>query len=177
MQNIADARATQKPTALITDCRTQLQGALYQDFSGRSIFHGRCNHEQPCTYGDEEEMSEEPTILPDGSAFFTASFPLPQDHWLYERDEQGFYPPPPMSFRMTPGPDRDAMADKIREAVKYAVRASTMGGQDNDFDPDALMQNMVVGMLGYFTDDGLGCEDWENPEIIPPLHAWEKDHP
>lgn len=30
------------------------------------------------------------TILPDGSAFFTASLPLPKDHWLYAPRAEGW---------------------------------------------------------------------------------------
>ena len=52
----------------------------------------------------------------------------------------------------------------IRLAGKYAVRCATMNGKEMDFDPDALLQNLVVGFLGYFTEDGLDHEDdWANP--------------
>lgn len=34
-------------------------------------------------------MSSE-TKLPDGSAFFTASFPLPEDHWIYAPRADGW---------------------------------------------------------------------------------------
>ena len=30
-----------------------------------------------------ETAQENIAVLPDGSAFFGASFPLPSDHWLY----------------------------------------------------------------------------------------------
>ena len=62
------------------------------------------------------------------------------------------------------GMTREEMAEKIREAGKYAVRSATMQGKEMDFDPDALLQNLVVGFLGYWTEDGLsGCDDWANP--------------
>lgn len=106
-------------------------------------------------------------ILPDGHAFMTASFPLPKNHWIYENDE-GFCLPPPMPFRMgTDDPRRKEWAEKIMEAAKYAVRASTMNGKDEDFDPDALIRNMVTGMLGYNTSSALSTEDWGNPKPIP----------
>ena len=102
------------------------------------------------------------TILPDGSAFTVASMPLPTDHWLYK--DNGFEPPP-MPMRMgTEDPERKAMEEKLRAAGKYAVRAATMKGVEMDFDPDALIQNLIVGMLGYHTDDGLDhIDDWANP--------------
>ena len=107
-------------------------------------------------------------ILPDGSSFFTASFPLPEDHWIYQKDEDGFNFPPPMSFRAgTKNEIRKQLENQIREAGKYAVRAATMCGEDMDFDPDAMIQNLIVGMLGYHTKDGLSGDDWGNPKIIP----------
>lgn len=111
-------------------------------------------------------------ILPDGSAFGVLSMPLPEDHWLYQRDEHGFTGPPPMTFRMEAGEAREQMAERIREAAKWAIRASTMCGRDEDFDPDAMVQNMVVGLLGYHTADGLSGEAWDTPAQVPPLHRF-----
>jgi hypothetical protein len=118
--------------------------------------------------------------LPDGSGFMIGSFPLPKDHWL-TKDQDG-YNVPPMPFRMganefvgmttfpcNPGEryirmTRQEFADRIREAGKYAARCATMNGKDMDFDPDALLQNLVVGMIGYWTDTGLSSDDWANPK-------------
>jgi len=89
--------------------------------------------------------------LPDGSGAATMSFPLPKDHWLTKEG----YNEPPMPFCMGVGnPDRPVWVEKIRAAAKYAVRASTINGTEIDFDPDAMVQNMVIGMLGYYTVDG-----------------------
>lgn len=106
--------------------------------------------------------------LPDGSGFATASFPLPEKHWIYG---DGAYNTPPMPFRMgTDDPRREEFVKAVWAASKHAVRAATMDGKEMDFDPDALCQNMVVGLLGYFTPDGLdGSDDWANPKPIPPL--------
>jgi hypothetical protein len=105
-------------------------------------------------------------LLPDGSGAATASFPLPKDHWIYAGNTRS-----PMPFRM--GKDDPRRADwenRIREAGKYAVRGATMSGRDNDFDPDALIQNLIVGMLGYNTPDGLSeIDDWANPKPPPPI--------
>ena len=109
------------------------------------------------------------TVLPDGSGFFTASMPLPADHWLTAAPS-GDYEPPPMKLRMAAGPARDAMAELLREAARQAIRASTLNGAEPDFDPDALVQNLVVSLLGYWSEDGTaGSDVWANPDPIPPL--------
>lgn len=106
--------------------------------------------------------------LSDGSGFMTASFPLPLGHWIYQSDKDGFAPPPPMPFRMG-GDDerRQKFNDMVRSAARYAIQVSTMRGQEMDFDPDAMVQNFVVGMLGYHTADGLSGESWGNPNPVP----------
>jgi len=113
--------------------------------------------------------------LPDGTAFSVWSRPLPKDHWLYAET----FNAPPMPFRMgVNDPRRQEWAEKIRAAARYAVRGATLNGKDQDLDPDALVSNMVVGMLGYFTADGLtSCradEAWADPHPTPPLFSQEK---
>lgn len=111
---------------------------------------------------------DECAMLPDGSGFATMSFPLPQNHWLHVEG----YNEPPMPWRVgteetlyAGGPlgvkalTRQELANQIREAAKYAIRASTMNGKEIDFDPDAMVQNFIVGLLGYWTTDGLSHED------------------
>jgi hypothetical protein len=70
-----------------------------------------------------------------------------------------------LSGKPIPQPmDRHAFADMLRRAGKYAVRAATMKGKDMDFDPDALIQNLITGMVGYCTANGLDETDsWANP--------------
>lgn len=102
---------------------------------------------------------EEMQALPDGSGFAVVSFPLRADHWLYEKA----FAVPPMPFRLGTGPFREEVAEKVRAAARYAIRASTMNGADPDFDPDAMVQNFVVGLLGYWTPDGLSTDAWANP--------------
>lgn len=87
--------------------------------------------------------------LPDGSGFFVGSLPLPQDHWIYaprgdwdaERDCYAEQPKPIMTHEQ-----RDA----VIAAIRYAVRCATMCGQEMDFDPDALVQNAVVALCGFY---------------------------
>lgn len=105
--------------------------------------------------------------LPDGSGFAVMSMPLPKTHWLYADD--GTYEAPPMPMRMgTDDPGRAIRADLIRAAARYAIRASTMKGKEIDFDPDAMVQNFVVGLLGYWTPDGFSSDAWANPVEVPP---------
>lgn len=109
-------------------------------------------------------------VAPDGSGFATVSFPLSKDHWLYAKDAKGWSLPPPMPFRMRGSePMRHEWSEKVREAARYAIRGATMGGEATDFDPDALVQNLIVGLFGYHTEDGLSSDEWANPNPVPPL--------
>lgn len=109
----------------------------------------------------------EVTRLPDGSAFFTASWPLPKDHWLYEEGLDA----PPAGLRVgTDDPKRKELEQYVVAAAQFAVRAATLNGKDMDFDPDALVQSMVVGLLGYYTPDGhsrIEMSPWENTDAKP----------
>lgn len=110
-------------------------------------------------------------VFEDGHAFMTASFPLPKTHWLYE---DKLYESPPMPFRIGTinSEERQKWEENIIKAAKYAIKASTMNGEIIDFDPDAMVRNMVVGMLGYYTPDGLSTtDDWCNPS---PINSKEK---
>ena len=110
------------------------------------------------------------TVDEQGPGFMTASFPLPKDHWLYQTDKDGFTPPPPMPFRLgTDNPKHAELCDKVLAAARYAIKASTRNGKDEDFDPDAMARNMVVGMFGYHTPDGLSQDSWANPDPVPEL--------
>lgn len=106
--------------------------------------------------------------LPDGSGFATMSLPLPANHWLMVDGSNE----PPMPFRIGEEENglnvlprirsRQEFAEKLREAAKYAIRASTMNGKIIDFDPDAMLQNFVVGMLGYWTPNALSSLDGDD---------------
>ena len=130
---------------------------------------------------------ESVAVLPDGSGAATVSLPLPKDHWIYgypsvENHGNGWsFEPSPMPLRMERGAittitihrlnkdeirrlTKDEMAELIRSVGKYAIRASTSNGKENDFDPDAMLQNLVVGFLGYWTETGLSSDDFANPK-------------
>ena len=73
-----------------------------------------------------------------------------------------------MPLRMgTDHPQHAAMVQAIWEAAKYALRSSTMNGKE-ELDPDALCQNFVVGLIGYYTPSGSSSlEDWMDPDPLP----------
>lgn len=76
---------------------------------------------------------------------------------------------PPMPLRLgTDNGQHAEIAEKIRAAGRYAYRSATMSGKEPDLDPDALVQNFIVGLLGYWTPDGLSSDDWANPTPAPP---------
>lgn len=87
------------------------------------------------------------TVLPDGSGFFTASMPLPKDHWLYapssrwdsKRDELEELPLPILTRELE---------GHVRVAIRYAIRTATMNGTEPDFDPDALVQSAIYALCG-----------------------------
>ncbi|MGE8691489.1 MAG: hypothetical protein ACN6PJ_30380 [Achromobacter sp.] len=88
------------------------------------------------------------TVLPDGSAFALASFPLPATHWLYAERE---YAPGAEEPKELPAPIlTHAQRDAVVAAVRYAVRGATMCGKEPDFDPDALVQNAVYALCGPY---------------------------
>lgn len=108
---------------------------------------------------------EECERLPDGSGFAVVSMPLPKDHWLTAEG----YNKPPMPFRLGTEEDgtnlwpkirtRQEATEMIQAAARYAIRAATMNGAESDFDPDAMVQNFVTGMLGYYTPNALSSLD------------------
>lgn len=90
--------------------------------------------------------------LPDGSGFAVMSMPLPKNHWL---TAEGYNEPPMPMKAGTDDPKRPFLKAEIVAAARYAIRASTMNGKETDFDPDAMVNNFVIGLLGYYTPDGL----------------------
>jgi hypothetical protein len=104
---------------------------------------------------------EEVGNMPDGSAFAVAWYPLPQGHW---QTAQHFNIPPMPLLMGAWDIRRQRMAMAVEAAGKYAVRTATDNGRVADFDPDALIQHLQVAFFGYYTEDGLSSDEWENPE-------------
>lgn len=123
------------------------------------------------------------TDLGNGVGSATLSMELSKDHWLYEKSVTGFNAPP-MPLRMPPSaeisidiwdaPDssegrriklsRQEFEKAIIAAGRYAVKCATMDGTEEDFSPDAMVRNLCVGFLGYYTEDALSSDDWANPK-------------
>lgn len=110
---------------------------------GDEVVHQRRNdhlRDDAALSASGREDAPSPTILPDGSAFFVASFPLPETHWLYQRDPDGFIGDPPTGT--------------VRDAARWAVKAATDGGRISDFDPDAMVQNFLYALRRVVGDGG-----------------------
>jgi hypothetical protein len=73
---------------------------------------------------------------------FTATFPLPADHWLYAEDRE-----PPAALAGTP--DREKMRAVVRRAAQYATRSALANGRITDPDPDAFVQALEVAFFGF----------------------------
>lgn len=95
-----------------------------------------------------EDAQDGVTVLPDGSACALASLPLPATHWLYAERE---YAPGADEPKELPAPIlTHAQRDAVVAAIRYAVRGATMCGKEQDFDPDALVQNAVYALCGPY---------------------------
>ena len=88
--------------------------------------------------------------LPDGSGFFTASLPLPTTHWLYAPAPDGWNEERDCAIDLPKPILTHAQREAVIAAVRYAVRGATMRGTELDFDPDALVQNAVVALCGFY---------------------------
>ena len=99
---------------------------------------------------------EHATLLPDGSAFSVANYPLPKTHWLYapREYEDGADEPKELSAPIL----THAQRDSVIAAIRYAVRGATMCGKEMDFDPDALVQNAVYALCGPYARAEAGPE-------------------
>ena len=98
-------------------------------------------------------MDNQVTVLPDGSAFATASGPLPKDHWLYA--PRGDWDSKRDDYAETPQPIlTNAQRQAVTAAGRYAVRGATMCGTEMDFDPDALVLNLCYALCGPAGGEG-----------------------
>lgn len=83
-------------------------------------------------------------LIPEGDKLTLNSY-----HWLYLPGEDI----PPIPFKMAyTHPWRKHVIAGIKKSAKYALRAATDNGRINDFDPDAVVQLMVKGMIGPDAD-------------------------
>lgn len=104
------------------------------------------------------------TALPDGTGFATLSTPLREDHWLYETDAlaPGYSGPSPMPMAGNcHDPLRLILQDHLQVAARYGVRSATSCGREDDFDPDALVRNVEIGLFGYYGENSPYAHDLE----------------
>ena len=135
-------RVTHKPTGTSVTCdaaRSQHTNRHHAFEQLRAILA-----QQPAT--DERLMGQ--VSLPDGSAFAIASFPLPKAHWLYAPREYATGAEEPLELP-TPILTHD-QREAVVAAIRYAVRGATMCGREQDFDPDAMVQNAVYALCGPY---------------------------
>ncbi|MBU3577487.1 hypothetical protein [Polynucleobacter sp. UK-Kesae-W10] len=112
------------------------------------------------TISEIEHNLEESGNLPDGTIFNLANYPLPQTHWSVRQA----FNVPPMPMRMGAGdPRRERMSEALQAAGEYAVRMATNNGELAESDPDEFIDHLEVGFFGYFTEDGLSDDEWNNP--------------
>lgn len=62
-----------------------------------------------------------------------ASFPLPNDHWVYQEPNQ------PVAIGSVNSEELKELRARIREALMYTIQVCTSNGKDFDFDPDAML--------------------------------------
>lgn len=94
--------------------------------------------------------------LPDGSGFMIGSFPLPKNHWIYDkvkqseiysRDIKGDLPPVLKGIVPVGSEAENKLREEVKQALQSAVRGATMCGEEMDFDPDALIQNAMSNLF------------------------------
>lgn len=81
---------------------------------------------------------------------------LPADHWLHEAAGK-----PPMGSRL--GTDNAVYEERTKKLIAagiYALRVAT-AHTSQGIDPDDLILNLVIGLHGYATPDGLPVADEE----------------
>ena len=72
---------------------------------------------------------------------------------------------PPMPLRMGEhDPRRHRLGAALTEVAVYALRSATGNGEISELDPDELVRHLHIGMFGYFTENGFGTLELENPE-------------
>lgn len=86
--------------------------------------------------------------LPDGSGFSVMSFSLPKSHWIYQRDEETENELPIHVLTNPRIVSYEERRASMVPAVREAIRQSTANGTEPDFDPDALVMNVLNNILG-----------------------------
>ena len=80
----------------------------------------------------------------------TASFPLPEDHWIYQEPLE---PEHHIGGLYDDGVQAN-LEDKSLQALKYTIQVCTERGKDSDFDPDAVVMTFRNTLFGI----GKSCD-------------------
>lgn len=105
--------------------------------------------------------------LSDGSGFAMLSMPLREDHWLYNVEGGGYSGGAPMPMAAPAGdPLRTILQDHVQTAARYGVRSATACGREDDFDPDALVRNVEIGLFGYYGKNSPYSHDLEHESPV-----------
>lgn len=95
-----------------------------------------------------------------GSGFAMLSFPLPENHWLYQKVGYAGGPvefAPPAPWPMLVGGHtltREYMCDVLTPGLRAGVKDATMNGADTAPDPDVLVRQSLNNLFGNNTIDG-----------------------
>lgn len=89
----------------------------------------------------QTEKTDRLSVTSDASGFTTASFSLPENHWLYQPNSEN-KPVPILTH---------ALRQQVIDAVRFAVKNATSNGSSETFDPDALVQNAVLALCGTYS--------------------------
>jgi len=85
----------------------------------------------------------------------TASFPLPDNHWIYSE------PVEPEFYLDLPDGEQANIEEKTWNALKYAIQICTNRGKDSDFDPDAMLMAFRNTLFGI----GRNCGPSEQAKV------------
>ncbi len=103
-----------------------------------------------------DQVRESTENVAPGLASGTPFIVLPAGHWLHEAAGK-----PPMGSRL--GTDNAVYEERTKKLIRagmYALRVS-LEHSSQGIDPDDLILNLVIGLHGYATPDGLPVADEE----------------
>lgn len=124
---------------------------------------------------DPNRLVDGVVTLPDNRGYHVLAKPVPSGHWLTYAVSEKLVPPMPFRLGLYAADDRRVLADAIKQAGRYAIVRTLAEGNNPveqtsmEFDPDTLLDYLVVGLLGYATDTGLSADDRINPAGATPL--------
>ena len=71
---------------------------------------------------------------------------MPPDHWVMRAGDN--IRPVPIFTVGTPGTNRQAVRAALVDAARFAIRGATANGTILDFDPNAMVANFLLAVIG-----------------------------